>query len=523
MHLGGCIVQPLRTLAPGFFLLSCVACAGGDLASHVVQAPRFEPPSGETRCGLMKTQAHPLVVEWPSADRLTLENKIREGVVAVRYVGCEMRVLERCTVPAKYTYLGATRSEDQVVIKDEDDLYANLPLGAATLEGKLARSGELTVNMDLVGRFESDRPTIRADELQGDCQGVTHFVYGVAVGAFDFRAGGDATIAGGAGFAGIGASGRSQAKRETLKKSGDEAACSRATPEDLSPPDGCGALVRLEVVPIGAARQLPPACPEGTTWNGSACLAKRLVTEVECPSGSSWTGSACVSTRAETQVQCPSGAWWDGKACAAKVVCPKDMEWVPGGTYKVAGGYADADPSDGITIQPFCIDAGEVSVGAYAACVHAKRCAADGLQVVSEGKTLRTERTCNYGASDRAADALNCVNWAQARSYCHAQGKRLPTEWEWVWAALGGSLPGTSATETAPPGIRDLEGGVAEWTESRHPWGGMVARGASSANADHAFPNVLTYAEDQVVADYPARNRYAPGTRRSDLGFRCVR
>lgn len=471
----------------------------------------------------MKTQAHPLVIEWPSADRLTLENKIKEGVVAVRYVGCEMRVLERCSVSAKYNYLGATRSEDQVVIRDEDDLYANLPLGAAALEGKLGRSGQLTVDMDLVGRYESDLPAIRADELRGDCEGATHFIYGVAVGAFDFRAGGDAIVGGGARFAGIGASGESQARRETLKRSGDEAACARATPEDRSPPDGCGALVRLEVVPIGAVRQLPPSCPDGTTWNGSACLAKKLVTEVECPAGASWSGGACVSTRMETQVQCPAGAWWDGNRCAAKVVCPKDMQWVPGGAYAVAGGYADADPADGITIQPFCIDASEVAAGAYAACVHAHRCGAEGLQRVVQGKLSRPESRCSYGSSERAGEAMNCVNWAQARSYCRAQGKRLPTEWEWVWASLGGTLPGTSASDTAPAGIRDLEGGVAEWTDSRHPWGGMVARGASWADGEHPFPRVLTYADDQVLADYPARNRYAPETRRADLGFRCVR
>jgi hypothetical protein len=35
--------------------------------------------------------------------------------------------------------------------------------------------------------------------------------------------------------------------------------------------------------------------------------------------------------------------------------------------------------------------------------------------------------------------------------------------------------------------------------------------------------NVLTYAQNQVLANTPARGRYAPPTRRTDLGFRCVK
>ena len=63
-----------------------------------------------------------------------------------------------------------------------------------------------------------------------------------------------------------------------------------------------------------------------------------------------------MSTKVVTQVECPPGAWWDGEACAAKVVCPTDMAWLRGGFFKVAGGYADSDPADGVTIQPFCMD-----------------------------------------------------------------------------------------------------------------------------------------------------------------------
>jgi hypothetical protein len=245
-----------------------------------VKPPEFASKD-QAKCGVTKSQARPLVVEWPSADRMELENKIRQGIVAVRYQGCEMDVLERCSVPAKYRYLGATRSQDKVVMKDDDDLYANLPVGAAKLEGKLARSGQLTVDMSLVGRYESEKPVVRSDELQGECAGATHFVYGVAVGAFDFYAGGQARIEASAGLGTAGLGGHSNADRETVTKNGDPDACAKATPTDEAPPAQCGALIRVEVVPLAApdaARAVPavaaasaaPRSPASSVAAGSA-------------------------------------------------------------------------------------------------------------------------------------------------------------------------------------------------------------------------------------------------------------
>jgi TPR repeat protein len=241
-----------------FLSLLVPACGGGNAASRLVDAPAYQPKD-QTKCGVERSQAHPLIVEWPSPDRLQLENKVSQGIAVVHYVGCEMTVLERCAVPSKYVYLGATRNEDKVEMKDEDDLYANLPVGAAKLEGKLRRSGRLTVNMNLVGRYEAQKNTVSPDELQGECAGATHFVYGVTVGAFDFYAGGDAAVGASAGIGSAGAGASSQAARETLTKAGDVSSCVKATTADKSPPEGCGALIRLEVVPITQVGAPPAA------------------------------------------------------------------------------------------------------------------------------------------------------------------------------------------------------------------------------------------------------------------------
>lgn len=260
-----CRVAPCVAVVVGALLpLLAGACGGGDAASQLAKAPDFNPKD-QTKCGVEKSQAKPLIVEWPSPDRLALENKVGEGLVVVHYVGCEMTVLDRCSVPAKYGYHGATRNQDRVEMKDEDDLYAHLPVGAAGLEATLQRTGRLTVDMNLVGRFEAEKATVRADELVGDCTGATHFVYGVTVGAFDFYAGGGATVGASAGVGNLGAGGHSQAERETLTKAGDEAACAKATSADKSPPDNCGALIRIEVVPLLGSQQVSSTAPAATT------------------------------------------------------------------------------------------------------------------------------------------------------------------------------------------------------------------------------------------------------------------
>jgi hypothetical protein len=98
---------------------------------------------------------------------------------------------------------------------------------------------------------------VTASDLQGDCSGATHFVYGVTVGAFDFYAGGKADVSGSAGIGNIGAKGASQSEREDLNKDGEVSACSKATTGDKAPPEGCGALIRIEVVPIQGAAGAP--------------------------------------------------------------------------------------------------------------------------------------------------------------------------------------------------------------------------------------------------------------------------
>jgi hypothetical protein len=255
-------VPSRRLLALPVFLLAsallpgCLG-SGGNVASHLVTTPAYEP-AGQAKCGVKKSADHPLIVEWPSADRATLEAKAQSGLVAVRYVGCEMEVLHRCKLPGKYAYTSITPKHDSLTIKDADELYANMPVGAAKLEGKLEKTGQLQVSMTIVGRYEADSASFPSDTLGEDCDRATHVVSGMTTGAFELSAGGTASVGGQAGGFGAGVGGKSSSSKETLERDGHEEKCEGASRAG-EPPDGCGAVLRLDLVPIEAPKHARPA------------------------------------------------------------------------------------------------------------------------------------------------------------------------------------------------------------------------------------------------------------------------
>jgi hypothetical protein len=472
----------------GLLLLSC---GGGNVTSALATPPEFHP-KGQVLCAIQRSHSKPLIVEWPSADRGELETHAHNrGVVVVRYVGCEMQILDRCTTPVKYAYTSMTRKRDRVLIRDVEDLYANVPIGASRLEATLAKTGELVVDMTLVGRWEAERAAVRADELQGECEGATHVVLGLSVGAFTFTAGADTQMGGGATVLGLGAHATSASRRETLNADGDEADCEKSTDDDKKPPPGCGALLRVEVVPIDGLSQ---ANVEGNV------------------PASPPTPAARVSPFA-TRVQMIALS---------------------------RGSFTLGDRRDNVTLKDFWLDATEVTADAYAACVRTGQCTTDHVRESSVGGSpFEPDLLCNYAVPGRGDHPMNCVDWDQAYAYCHAQGKRLPTEEEWEWAARGGiearlypwghaeagpllcwsgivtrsgTCPvGANPGGDAPGGIHDLAGNVAEWTSSAFSGHTRVTRGGG-----------WDYRElDGMRA--ASRHSHAPGDRADHLGFRCAR
>lgn len=175
---------------------------------------------------------------------------------------------------------------------------------------------------------------------------------------------------------------------------------------------------------------------------------------------------------------------------------------VPAGSFRMGSsrvspptGYAAHGPEHTVALSAFILDAQEVTVVRYRACVVAGVCAPP---------PTATEQACSYTAASGDNDRLpvTCVSWNDAQTFCGWDGgRRLPREAEWeraargpdgatyawgdevsclnaVWGGLvqcpehGGFLPkpvGSAARGASREGALDLIGNAWEWV---HDWFG---------------------------------------------------
>src|SRR4029077_2721031 len=128
--------------------------------------------------------------EWPASEKANLEVLLRTGAVAVAFSGCSMRVLPECKVRGVYQWTRTTPSTDSLEINDSDELFAKLPLGAASLEGELKRSGKLSVQTTVSGQLRLENASIAEVPRDGACAQATHLLTALSLGAFALKAGG---------------------------------------------------------------------------------------------------------------------------------------------------------------------------------------------------------------------------------------------------------------------------------------------------------------------------------------------
>ena len=502
-----------------------------------------------SRCKIKQSQQNPLIVEWQGRYRTRLETLSRSQLVVVRYLGCEMQMLSNCRAPGKYVYAGANANSETVSIRDGDELWAKLPLGAAKLEMDLERASELSLRTTIVGNFRADRTRVRRDELEGECDGATHVLSELTVGAFELASMGRAKVGAGATVAGKGAGAKSESDKRQLRQGGDLSSCKQATSEDSKPPSGCGALLAVSVTKLGAAEAPKVACPSGAQWDAAKeqCIRTRVVDKAECPSGSSWDGSRCVrqascpsgsedvggkcvNKQVVTSVSCPGGSKWDGSRCVSTQVAvvpgprplpqpkpepkasgttPAGMVSVPAGNFWMGCDASDSKCSDDekprhqVYVSAFYIDKTEVTVAAY------KRC--------SSCSTPETGTNCNWGKSGRGNHPINCVDWNQAVAYCKSQRKRLPTEAEWEKAARGTSgniYPWGSAPPAAQACWDGAGNDVGKSNRKSTCAVGSYPSGKSPSGALDMADNVWEWVSDRYDKGYyaksPSRNPTGP-------------
>ncbi len=257
---------PLQLRFQGFsrflsFVLALFALAGcGAAAQPVAPVAPEAPTGGLAKCEVAASHESPLVTEWPASEKANLESRLREGGVVVAYSGCEMRLLPGCRAGGSYEWRRTTTSTDSFEILTQDDLYTKLPLGAAALEGELSNSGRLSVRTTVSGQLGLVGADANRVPITGSCQGATHLVSGLSIGAFQLKTGGATAVSGGAEVSGVGAHAGTGREEATLRSAGTPSTCMEATLE--APHAECRSPIQVFLTPLPAALRERP--PEGT-------------------------------------------------------------------------------------------------------------------------------------------------------------------------------------------------------------------------------------------------------------------
>jgi hypothetical protein len=215
-------------------------------------------PAEQARCRVAASQSSPLVTEWPASEKANLEVLLRTGAVAVAYSGCSMRVLSECRVRGVYQWTRTTPATDSLEINDADELFAKLPLGAASLEGELKRSGKLSVQTMIAGQLRLDGGGVADVPKEGPCAQATHVVSALSMGAFALKSGGKRSIGGGLNVSSVETGIKHEKSADLLRSAGDFDSCGTGTAE--GPSANCASPIQafLRAIPGRTEEDGPP-------------------------------------------------------------------------------------------------------------------------------------------------------------------------------------------------------------------------------------------------------------------------
>lgn len=236
----------------------------------------------------LKTGMSPFLIDEASSDlRTKLEAVLAVRDIAIVSASCDkgVEVLEGCTVRGDYNFVGLTPENKTLIMKDQAQAQANLGFGVGeSLDAAFAGGKELVVQYRLIGKYKTTIPGVKRERIKdiAICQGATHFVTSIDVGAFSsFAAERNAFKAGGS-FDGFSGSGGASSEATNTITAGSLAACPDNA-ETLEPPAGCSASIRVSLAPIEEATAQGPEsakkrasdCRDGFVFNDDGvCVSK---------------------------------------------------------------------------------------------------------------------------------------------------------------------------------------------------------------------------------------------------------
>lgn len=321
----------------GLFSLVCFAAACGAGGAPGAGGTRESGQSklmGETFAGKNKcnpeNHERPFIIEWDATDMSQFESIAANDVVFVKYEGCKLTVLDSCKDDSVRGSLGTYKpvewtsgSLEKMEIKNEAELYANLPLGVASLGGRVAGGEQFRMEYYVAGTRTATRPAVYASDVGKNpgCKGATHFVYGFNLGAFALGTATQQSIAAEGSLYGFGAGGSSKKESKADKQGGNLTTCKSDTATEIQ---GCKVPIRLTLRKIEAGENPDQTAKKAPETDASLNKASKLEAKFEA---SGEAGERFKSAQAKFAAK-------DGKGCLSELdahdkLNPKDKSTEP--------------------------------------------------------------------------------------------------------------------------------------------------------------------------------------------------
>jgi len=267
--------------------LSAATCAGSQPAPD--DAIKLEEKQALTKKETSRCEEDgvpgdhsPLVVHWPDTQRAALESAMTRGVAVIKYTCEGVEVLPGCNLPGDYAYGGVSKKTQLVKMNSRLSAEANFGTGLPYLQGleaAFAAGKSLDLAYILVGNQTTTRTEATVSELQGRCEGATHFIYQTHIGAWAMGTSASGEVSAAMEVFGRGGGGGAAKSVEKMSSDGDPARCDATSQADREPTDGCSALLRTTLFALGHDVQTTPEtrregrrCIEGFVFKDGQCI-----------------------------------------------------------------------------------------------------------------------------------------------------------------------------------------------------------------------------------------------------------
>jgi hypothetical protein len=226
------------------------AAPGTKSATDVASNGMSQSFAGQNKCN-PKNADRPFIIEWDATDMSSFESRAANDVIFVKYEGCDLKVIDSCVNDSVKGSFGSYKpvewtsgSLEALDINNSGDLYAKLPLGAASLGGRVEGGEKFHMEYFVSGTRTATRDTIYRGDLASvkSCKGATHFVYAYNLGAFALGAQSNLKASVGGSAFGFGAGGDRSSSSKADKQGGLLSSCRTDSASEVQ---SCKVPIRL--------------------------------------------------------------------------------------------------------------------------------------------------------------------------------------------------------------------------------------------------------------------------------------